>query len=384
MTDEEKKPFNEAYEAEMVIWNEAHPKPEKPEKKKSKKESTDGEGSDKKEEDKRPLSGYMKWMNDVFRPQWKEKMEPGEKMNIGEVGKAAGVAWAAMDPEDKDPLDAAYKQAMTEWRVRNNVPEPVEKEAKAPKPPKSAMHMYINDEFRSQYKEENAEAKAPEVNAAGNTSWESLSEEDKASWDSKYAARLTELGVDREEHETHQREASEKAAKKPPKDSFQMFVSEEFTAKFKEEKPDTKVEGWKKELNAGAKEAWEALTDEVRGEWEAKWKALCETMGVDPNQESAKPKKPKKESAKKWQDIYLAEQVEKIKAKKPDQSEEDLLKEATIKLKNMSKSEKMAFQDKAKTIKVKSDKVFEEATKEYERLLEEYENSVSEKNDAKA
>lgn len=139
------------------------------------------------------------------------------------------------------------------------------------------------------------------MNEALKGAWDALTEEERAAWDEKYGERLAELGVDREKHDMEQKEKAAKSpsAKKAPKDALKMFIDEEFFATYKEENPESKKGS--KECVAAAKEAFEALSEEVRQEWQTKWQAVVDSMPAeaqDSPSKSKKPKKPKKGTAR--------------------------------------------------------------------------------------
>ena len=55
-------------------------------------------------------------------------------------------------------------------------------------------------------------------------------------------------------------------------------------------------------------QAWAALSEEVKAEWEAKHKAKCEELGVDPAAPAPvddKPKKPTKDKARYFEKLSL-------------------------------------------------------------------------------
>jgi len=362
LSEEDKMALDTSYEEEMKAWEEAHPeevaaaKAKEDEKAATKQAKADADAA----KDKRPLSGYFRFMNE-FRPKFLAE-NPDLEKKFAKAGQAAGAAWRELSEEEKKPYNDACEEEMTAWRKRNGKPEPAAKEVKAPKPPKSAMAVFIADEFKAQYKAQNPEAKAAEMNVAAKTAWEALSEDDRKAWDVKYGARLEELGTSREEQE--QAEAEEKSGKA----GYKLFVKDDFADKFKESNPDVKKGS--KEYTAAAKEAWEALSEEVQAEWSTKVEEVPEAEeGAAEKPKAKKLAKPTKLKARSWKDLYLAAQVEKIKVKSPDKSEEDLLVLANLKLKSASKAEQLGFKDKAKTEKAKVDKINEEAVKEYEAKL---------------
>jgi len=360
VSDELRAELKAEYDAEVVKYEEAHPEIAEAKKAKVEKEE---------KKDKKPQGAYFRWMNNTFRAQFKAE-NPDAK--TPEVGKAAGEAWKEVSDELKAELTGEYESEMTAWRLRNGVPEPLKKEEKEEKAPKNILAMFIKNEFTATFKAENPEAKAAEINEAGATAFEALSEEDKAAWDAKYAAKLTELGIDRVEHDEKNTKAAK--AKKAPKDAMAMFSQSGFSVKYLEENKEAKLAS--KEYKAALKTAWEELTEEVRGEWETKRVALCEELGVDPTAAAAapspdaKPSKPKMEKTKTWKELYMENQETKIKAKSPEKSEEDVEKEVNLRFKNASKSEKMMWTDKAKVLKAQAEKKQEAAMEEWNKAME--------------
>jgi len=421
MSEEDKQPFKDKYDEDMVGWRERNPSAKKAKAEKGPRDA-----------DAKPLTAYMSWMNDVFRPKF--KAENPDVKGVTECTKAAAIEWNAMPEEDKAVLQEAYGDAMKAWRLKEGIPEPKEK---VPKPPASLLAMYIKDHFSAHYKLEHAEdeqvPKAAEIKEAAKVAFDALSESETKAWDVKYGARLVELGINRAEHDTKEAEKAGQAAKtaKAPKvgrapcrscgpslsissacparvlcaflfappsltlvrpsallylqDAFRMFQKESFEATYKEANPEAKPTG--KEFNTAAKEAWEALTEEAHTEWETKRVTVCEELGVDPNPPAAssppsgkpaKPVKPVKEKVATWKELFKTQARAAIMKKKPDAKEEDVDKEAELRLKNASKAELMGHKDKNKSNQAKADKKYDIAIEGYEKDLADWEAAKAE------
>jgi len=368
MPQEEKTAINEKQGAILKEWKIRNPSDA--DIKRAKKEEEKANCTDPK-----PKPAYMAWLwapvGEHQNQLEKLKSEDSDLKHKDAMTKASEV-WQTL-PE-KDELEEDAKRLTAEWCVRNGKPAPKDKEP--PKAPRDAFALFMH-EFRPKFKAENAESNMKEANTAGKDAFAALSEEEKAAWDAKYASKLEEMGVDRTEHEAKRDEKATKAPKAPkcPKSAQQMFVEDEFASEFLEK--NAEVDRKSKEFNTAAKEAWAALSEEVKAEWEAKHKAKCEELGVDPAAPAPvddKPKKPTKDKARNWSQIFEDEKGSKMREANPDISDEELKKKITLKVKNVAKSEKMAFQDKAKVEKAKVEKKHAAAMAEYEEAMEKYKN----------
>merc|ERR1711916_106592 len=98
-----------------------------------------------------------------------QRSEGDGKVDIGAVGKKIGEMWSALSADEKQPNKA--KAAAKE----------------GPKRPMNSSFMYVNAN-REAYKQENPDAKLPEVTKALSERFKNLSPDEKKVWEDKAAA----------------------------------------------------------------------------------------------------------------------------------------------------------------------------------------------------
>jgi len=162
---------------------------------------------------KKPATTFMMWMNECFRPKYKEE-HPGES---AATATAAGLVWKSMSDEDKSPWLEKYNLAQTAYHMavdKNESPIKVvnisdelsaaettqqveeahvkatklkksgkSKDPHAPKKPSTAWMMWKNEVFGDAFKLSNP---GESLAKASGLAWKALSDEEKAPWQTRY------------------------------------------------------------------------------------------------------------------------------------------------------------------------------------------------------
>lgn len=124
-----------------------------------------------------------------------QRSEGDGKVDIGAVGKKIGEMWSALSADEKQPYEAKaaedkarYQKEKDAWIAAGGGSKKDKAAAKeGPKRPMNSSFMYVNAN-REAYKQENPDAKLPEVTKALSERFKNLSPDEKKVWDDKAAA----------------------------------------------------------------------------------------------------------------------------------------------------------------------------------------------------
>jgi len=144
------------------------PKPKK-KAKKGKKEKSEGP--------KRPPSAYM-FFAQKMRPVLKDE---NSDANFAQIGRLLGDKWKELSAEEKKPFEALNKEAKAKYIEEGGSEGKKRKKAGsggAPKRPLSGF-MFFSKEYRPILKNENPDAKFPELGKLLGEKWKSLGEDEK-------------------------------------------------------------------------------------------------------------------------------------------------------------------------------------------------------------